>query len=43
MVIRFVFDFNGFKRSRSKMSPVEQPRSKLANPVELSRVFDRVC
>jgi len=31
------------QRSLSKSSPLEQPRSKLANPFELSMVFDRVC
>jgi len=29
-----------FERSRSKSSPLEKPRSKLANPVELTG-FDR--
>ena len=29
------------QRSRSKISPLEKPRSKLANPVELSWGFDR--
>ena len=32
-----------FERSRSKSSPLEKIRSKLANPVELSWGFDRGC
>ena len=31
------------KRSRSKSSPLEKTRLKLANRVELSRGFNRVC
>jgi len=38
---RFIYEV--FQRSRSTISILEKARSKLANPVELSRVSDRVC
>jgi len=39
----FSFFSEVFERYRSKISPVEKPRSKLANLVELSWGFDRGC
>jgi len=36
-----MFRIEGFERSRSKGSPLEKPRSTLANPVELSGIDRR--
>ena len=38
---RFIIE--GFERSRSKSSPLEKTRSRLANLVELSWGFDRIA